>query len=134
MALGTNVWFAERFGAFGVYRRNWSENQSENDPGKGKYLPLVPRQVLDLGLTYVDPSDLRISITESFVGERAADPQNTGTLSSYWVTGANLLWQILDRHLAFRLSVENLFDRRFETARGFPAPGRTVLTGLELRW
>lgn len=36
--------------------------------------------------------------------------------------------------LAATLRVENLFDARYEEAVGFPAPGRTVLVGAELRF
>jgi len=33
--------------------------------------------------------------------------------------------------LAARVRVENVADRRYEEVRGYPAPGRRVIVGLE---
>jgi vitamin B12 transporter len=36
--------------------------------------------------------------------------------------------------LSARLRIDNLADRRYEAVRGYPAPGRRVMLGLEAQW
>jgi len=132
LSSGGNLWFAERFGLFARYNRTWADNRS-NAAFRGNELPLVPDKNLDIGLTYINPAQIRVALSESYVGERAADIENSLKLKAHWQTNLSFNWQPLDRHLSFTLGVNNLFDQRFELARGLPAPGITSFLSFEYR-
>lgn len=133
VSVGSNIWFAERFGLFATYRRGWTENRSDG-PNQGNDLPLIPDQTFHIGLTFVHPLQIRTTITQSYVGERLTDLENSATLDDYWITNLMLNWQPDDRRWSLTLGADNLFDRYFEVADGFPAPGLTVRFGIERRF
>lgn len=133
VAVGSNLWFLERFGAFVRYTRTWSENTSDNTAADGKDLPLLADDALSLGLTWVHPREIRISGGARYSGKRWGDAENTVELDDFITTSLSANWQPFRRHWSFTLAAENLFDERFDLAPGVPAPGVAVSLTAEYR-
>ena len=80
------------------------------------------------------PSDWTLSLTASYVGERQdIDPQSfvRRTNDSFLRLDLGTRWGGWS-HLAPYARIENLADREYEEVLGFPAPGRTLIVGLEV--
>jgi Tfp pilus assembly protein PilF len=133
LSIGANIWFADCFGLFAIYNNNHSENRSHG-PNQGNDLPLIPDETLDFGLTYVDPRQVRATISQTYVGERSSDLEGVSTLDGFWTTGLQINWQPKNRHWSLTLGVDDLFDRGYEIAEDFPSPGRTTYLAVEYRY
>jgi Tfp pilus assembly protein PilF len=138
-----NYWFGGGLGGFA----SLSLYDSEDTKGfwKGYDVPLVPDYLAQAGLKYVHPSRVTVTLAQNFVGERlgAQDSRVTedgvpypifGYLKPYTTTDAALGWKSLSGSLEFNLTVNNIFDRRIQSAVGIPAPGRTVWASLTARY
>ena len=70
-----------------------------------------------------------------YVGARAdADPVSLQRVEQSGFVTASLSASLgLTSFLAARVRVENVANRAYEEVRGYPAPGRRVLLGLETR-
>jgi tetratricopeptide (TPR) repeat protein len=125
-----NAWIGGGFGVFGSVARNWTENE---DPGQSGDLPLVPNWDARIGVSWVHPSQVRLTIAENFIGDRAGDLSGT-RLSGYATTDLSITWQPLDRYLLLDLSVTNLMGEDFSVASDVPGPGRTVIGSIRARF
>jgi outer membrane cobalamin receptor len=68
---------------------------------------------------------------------RAGRTDATGSLPDWNTLDVNLVksFQIMKAGcMSLRLSLRNLFDCRYETARGYPMPGRNFITGVEFKF
>lgn len=131
LVLGSNLWFAERFGAFGRYTRIWSENTAGED--RGRDLPLLAEDSASVGLSWVHPRQIRVSGALSYAGKRWGDVANTRELDDLLTATLLANWQPGRRHWSFTLSADNLFDERFELAPGLPSPGASISLAAEYR-
>jgi outer membrane cobalamin receptor len=68
-----------------------------------------------------------------WVGSRPdADPISFATVRQGGFVTANVAVTVpLSAALSARVRVENVADRRYEEVRGYPAPGRRVMLGVE---
>jgi len=104
------------------------------DRDTGLALLRRPRHSGFLGMTLMPVSRLEVSPRAVFVGRRS----DVKALSTTERVEAPSYWR-LDLHVRYRigplapyLRAENLNDRRYEEANGFPAPGRRIAGGLEV--
>jgi outer membrane cobalamin receptor len=58
-------------------------------------------------------------------------PLQKRKLNDYTVVNCKLDQAILKKRLHLYLGVDNLFDRDYEEAYGFPRPGRTLYVGTD---
>jgi tetratricopeptide (TPR) repeat protein len=128
-----NAWLSDQWGAFARHRWTWTENRAR-DANRGNDVPLAPDRLLDLGVVWVHPLQIRASASASYVGRRAADLENTRDLDSYWTVNASVNWQPMRRHWSITLAGSNILNDRHELARGIPAPGPTVTLTAEYRF
>ena len=96
-------------------------------------MPYVPDRFARAGITFVHPSRLRFTLTETYVGERSASFDNF-RLDGYWTTDAAITWETPDRRLLLGLTALNLFDTKYELAFDVPGPSRTVAATLKARF
>ncbi|MCS7173688.1 MAG: TonB-dependent receptor [Armatimonadetes bacterium] len=94
-------------------------------------LPLlrVPGWTANLALRYEVSPQSSLTLVAHYVGERpdldyATLPPNRILLPSYLTLG--LRYEIRWRNWTVQAVVDNLLDARYETLRGYPAPGRSV--------
>ena len=131
--MALNVWLLKRFGLSAKYALNDTENVS-GSIHQGNDLPLVAAENFAVSLNWIHPKQIRASVGLQYVGDRFSDLANTQELSSYWTTSFSVGWQPFDRHIALGFSVDNIFNRGFDLAQGFPAGGRSVLATVEVRF
>jgi vitamin B12 transporter len=128
-------------GAFGAPADGWQllanlTWQDGWDRTAGERLLRVPTWTANLVLRReLDPTSA-VAVLASFVGERddldfSTFPATRVTLPGY-VTFA-LRYELTLADLVVSLGLDNLLDARYETLRGYPAPGRTVFVQVASR-
>jgi vitamin B12 transporter len=104
------------------------------DRDTGLALLRRPRHSGFLGMTLTPVSRLEVSPRAVFVGRRsdikALSTTERVEAPSYWRFDLYTRYRI--GSLAPYLRAQNLNDRRYEEANGFPAPGRRIAGGLEV--
>ncbi len=103
--------------------------QEPEDRTTGAQLLRRPRRSASAVVSWRPSSDWTLTTVARFVGAR---PDFGADLPSYTTVGLAASWQA-SAHLAPYLRLENALDRAYQEVAGFPAPGRTVAVGLELR-
>ena len=105
------------------------------DARDGAGTPLLRRPTWSGALTLDGPVGGRLAGAASlvWVGDRTdLDPTTFARIAQPSFVTANLAATVrLTSALAARVRVENVADRRYEEVRGYPAPGRRVIVGLE---
>jgi vitamin B12 transporter len=80
------------------------------------------------------PEPFIVTLTARWVGERdALDPLTFSRASNdaYWVADVGATWQASARWAPFG-RIQNVSDESYEEVLGFPAPGRTLIAGIEV--
>jgi tetratricopeptide (TPR) repeat protein len=111
VSLSANVWLTDQFGAF--VRGTFADSENEDN---GRDLPLVPDWTANVGITWVHPAQIRVSLVENIIGQRDGDLAGT-ELSTDATTDFTVSWEPLDKHLALGASVLNIFDEKVEIAK-----------------
>lgn len=128
-----NVWIGNGFGAFATFAYADSENEDPTSPGFGGPLPFVPETSARFGLTWVHPSNIKVTLAETYVGSRTGDAAGT-ELESYWSTDAFLTWEPFDKRFELEIAAYNLFDEDFQVASFTPGWGRSIVGSLKVRF
>ncbi|MCB8819037.1 tetratricopeptide repeat protein [Microvirga rosea] len=131
LAATTNLWLGNGIGVFGTVGVTTTQVRSEEAPGLD--VPFIAGHFARAGITFVHPSRLRLTLSETFVGDRTGDLVGT-KLDDYWSTDASVSWETPDRRLLLGLTVVNLFDRDYEVAPGVPGLGRTFAATMKARF
>ncbi|MEX0405989.1 TonB-dependent receptor [Aquibium sp. LZ166] len=127
-----NLHLGHGFGLFGTAAWSDSENRT---PGAtfGSALPFVPELSGRAGITFVHPSNLKVTLSATYIGERVGDASGT-LLDDYWTADAALTWEPLDKRFALELAGYNLFDEKFDVATSTPGWGRTFVGTFKVRF
>jgi outer membrane receptor protein involved in Fe transport len=131
VAATANLWLGYGVGVFGTVGGAASEIRS--DEALGEPVPYVPDRFARAGITFAHPSRLKFTLTETYVGERAANFAND-RLDGYWTTDAAITWETPDRRLLVGVTALNLLDAKYELAFNVPAPSRTIAATLKARF
>ena len=98
--------------------------------GDGRRLPRRARNQWTAGLDY-GAGPWRLGASLLHVGDRFDDPANTEPLAAYTTADLHADWQFA-RDWSAQAKLNNVTDRRYETARGYNQAGRSFY--LTLRW
>jgi len=98
---------------------------------KENVLPYRAQNTLSLGLDYKVQEKLQFRLEGQVIGERYTNRENTNTLPSYTVVGAQLIFHPSKRTEMF-VKVDNLLNEKYENIKGYPMPGTTVKGGMQL--
>ena len=127
-----NYWIGGGFGAFGNIAFNRSKDETPFF-GTGGDLPLIPDYQAQIGLTYVSPLRFKVTVAQSFVGERVGNPLDY-RLEPYTTTDAAIGWKSESGNLEFDFKFLNIFDTDFELVNYIPGPGRTIIATARARF
>ena len=121
----------------GALSPGWSARASAtwmlaHDRATGLDLPNRPRLASSLALTRHLALGSALTVTAVAVGQRFANAANTVSLPGYLTVGLAYEAPPVDG-LTVRISVQNLFEARYEAVQGYPAPGRTVFVDVVIR-
>ncbi|OAP36872.1 UDP-N-acetylglucosamine-peptide N-acetylglucosaminyltransferase [Sinorhizobium glycinis] len=140
--ISANYWIGNGLGVFGSLTLNDSKDTTPFWNSDFK-VPLIPDYVAQVGLSYVHPSRVTLTIAETFVGSRVGgqyydedddfNPVAVG-LESYRTTDAAITWKSESGHLEIGAQVLNVFDTGIEMAGGLPSPGRTIRATIRARF
>ncbi len=133
VTLATNVWLVGGLGLFATGTLRHSDNRSDG-PGHGEQVPLVPGRELRAGITWVHPTQVRVTLSTTMLDDRTSELSGDAHLDTYASTDLQVSWQPLEKHLDLGLSLLNIFDDDNELGPNLPAPGRTVLATARVRF
>src|SRR5690606_20083636 len=85
------------------------------------------KAVAEVNFAPIEKLDLTARLI--YGGSRYADPANSKKLDHY-VTADFVALYSIDKQSQLKLSVENIFDKDYQTSSGYIAPGRTINVGL----
>lgn len=105
--------------------------QKPEDAATGKRLPRRAEQhgSIRVGRTF-GSWDLGGELV--FAGDRFDDSANTQRLDGYGLVNLTAVYAV-SRELSLKGRINNLFDRRYELARGFDTPGANLFVSMEYR-
>jgi outer membrane receptor for monomeric catechols len=125
------------WGVFGTVAYSDSRGERAADAtGAGAYdgpVPFVPETAARLGLTWVNPANVKVTVAATYVGERTGN-ESDDELDPYWTADAFLTWEPLDKRFALELAGYNLFNEEFEVAPNTPGWGRSFVGSLKVRF
>ncbi|WP_442580618.1 FecR domain-containing protein [Mesorhizobium sp. ASY16-5R] len=131
-----NLWLTHGFGAFASFAYIDSENRDSGGP-----LPYVPDRTARIGLTWVNTSNLKVTVAGTYIGERLGQGAGLGdggfitrSMDGYWSADASLTWEPFDKRFQLELAAYNLFDEDFEVAPYTPGWGRVYTGSLKMRF
>jgi tetratricopeptide (TPR) repeat protein len=100
----------------------------------GDPVPFIARHFGQASLSWSAPAPLRLRANLAASMVRGLTSDTGRGIEGSTLVDARVEWEPLDRSLAVRAGVLNLFDERYETTVGFPAPRRTVTAEVTLRF
>lgn len=111
----------------------------------GKYVPEAPRNQADAGISLQYAKKLGLDLTGRYIGRQFAinDTANaTPPIKAYFVFDGKVSWRF--RRARVFLAVNNIFDKQYDTYVSksassvtkdyYPAPGRNVMVGMDVRF
>jgi tetratricopeptide (TPR) repeat protein len=129
----TNMRLGGGFGAFATFAYADSENEDPASVGHGGPVPFVPETSARLGLTWVNPANVKVTLAATYVGERTGDEFGT-ELDPYWTADAFLTWEPFDKRFALELAGYNLLNEEFDAATQMPGWGRSFVGSFKVRF
>lgn len=129
-----NLWLTHGLGAFATVAYTESENRDTRPGfGFGEPLPFVPDVTARMGITWVHPSNLKVTLAATYIGERAGTVDGF-MLDDYWTADTFLTWEPFNKRFALELAGYNLLDEEFEVAPNVPGWGRSFVGSLKVRF
>lgn len=123
-----NILFAE-----GNYSWIKARDLSDDSAFYGRQLARVPRHLANVEAGVETPFGLRASAAARYSSKTYNSVSSPVQLDDYWLVDLRLQYRLVDG-LTLQARVENIGDKRYETAEGYSALGRTVYVGLRGRF
>lgn len=120
---------------FATANYSWieAEDRSPSSTDIGRQLARVPRHLANLESGVDLPKGLRASVAARYSGETFDRAGSSTELPAYWLVDLRAAWRVAEG-LTINARAENIMDKRYETAGGYGALGRTVYLGLRSRF
>lgn len=120
---------------FATANYSWlkAEDRSPGSTDLGRQLARVPRHLANLEGGVDLPTGLRASVAARYSGETFDRAGSSTKLPAYWLVDLRAAWRVAEG-LTINARAENIMDKRYETADGYGALGRTVYLGLRSRF
>jgi outer membrane cobalamin receptor len=90
-----------------------------------------PRDKVDAALRYHDINGLTCEFTGQFTGRRYKDTENAEPIKKFYVFGLNLSKKVNDNVTGY-LWLKNIFNRKYEVIKDYPAAGFSITTGVKV--
>jgi outer membrane cobalamin receptor len=110
------------------YTYLYSAGEEENE-NRYEIAPYKPQNRVNWRINYSHNSGLNIGLGAEYVGEQWSGAGRTGDrLPAYLLFNLRIAQKI--RSLEAYITLDNIFDRKYETVFGYPMPGRTIMAGI----
>jgi vitamin B12 transporter len=88
----------------------------------------VPRSLANLELLYSAAPGATVALIVGYTGDTFADAANTIVVPGYWLTSVVVTWPV--GAYKIQAGVANAFDVSYQSALGFPEPGRRYFVSV----
>lgn len=101
---------------------------------KGDQLPFVPRHTGRASVVWTVPAPLRLraELGGNYIGGQSDDLKVK--LGDIVIADAKIEWEPFDRRFDLSVQALNLFDKKYSSASGVPAPGLTLIFEGKVRF
>ena len=132
LAATANLWLGYGIGVFGTI--GTTNTGTRSGEAIRRDMPFIADRFARAGVTFVQPSRIKLTLATTYVGERTGDLTGTA-LEDYWTTDAAITWESPDRHLFVGTGpqVLDIFDAEDVVAPAIPGPTRQVAATVEAR-
>lgn len=103
------------------------------DDKTNKYLIYQPKYKVDFSLKYNNLDGLFIELKSQFTDKRYHDAANTIKVKRFCVFGLDISKKIREGCSGF-ISINNLFNLKYQVIRDYPLPGFDITTGVKLEF
>lgn len=110
-----------------------TRNESAASPNRGRDLPRRARHQANLSASYGFETGASLSASLRYSGKAWDNAANSVVLKAYSLVDLRAAMPV-GEHFEVYGRVENLFDREWETTRGYGAPGRAAYLGLRAKF
>jgi len=105
----------------------------KEDEEKYQVAPYKPHNRANYRIHYGSNFGLKVSLGTEYVGEQWKDRGKTGDrLGDYFLLSMRIAQRI--KNLEAYVSLDNIFDKKYQTVFGYPMPGRTVMAGISWKF
>ncbi|MBB6262001.1 vitamin B12 transporter [Paenochrobactrum gallinarii] len=112
-----------------INKERFDPNSPNGDDYNGKYMPNADRFKASGELSYRPDENLDLIARVLYGSSRYSNAANTKKLSDY-ITADFVATYAFDQQSKIKLSVENVFDKQYQTKDGYRMPGRTMSLGF----
>lgn len=98
-----------------------------------KYLIYQPRDKIDLVLAHRNLLGMRVELNGEFTSRSYHDADNNIAVKSFYVLNMNVSKKI-NEMLTGYISLENLFNRKYQVIKDYPLPGFSATGGMKLEF
>ncbi len=127
-----NILMSDRLGAFVRYK--YADSEIKDGLYIGKALPMLPKHAVGAGLIWVSPKYIKAMLSTYYISGQYGDYDNAYRLPPIRTTDLAITWETFRKHLLIRFEARNIFDKKYETRQGYPAPGRSAFLTMEYRF
>lgn len=99
----------------------------------GRQLPRVPRHMVNAEIGYDLGHGISASAAARYSGQTWDSSSSSVILADYWLFDLRAEWAVA-KALTFYARAENLADKRYQTANGYGALGRSIYAGFRSRF
>lgn len=99
----------------------------------GRQLPRVPRHMANAEIGYDLGHGISVDAAARYSGQTRDSAGSSVILADYWLFDLRAQWTVA-KALTFYARAENLADKRYQTANGYGALGRSIYAGLRSRF
>ncbi|MFH1868717.1 MAG: TonB-dependent receptor [Candidatus Omnitrophota bacterium] len=111
---------------------NYTQMRAKDKETK-RYLNYRPKHRFDFSLSYSHPWGVKGRFRSQYSSKTYSDEQNNIQVKPYWVFGTDLYYDI-DDNTRYFINIDNIFNRTYEKAKGYPQPGFTIMLGIKTRF
>ncbi len=94
-------------------------------------MPWIPTHTIDLTLGY-KADGFTCTLTGMYRSEKFTDTANTKTIPETFVLNGAVRYEV-GKNLALSVAVDNIFNSSYEVLPGYPMPGLTIRSGMEIK-
>lgn len=103
------------------------------DKDTKRYLNYRPKHKFDFSVQYSHPWGIIGCFRSEYNSSCFVDEPNNVQVKPYWVFGTDLYYD-LNENIRYFVNIDNIFNRTYEKAKGYPMPGFSIMSGIRAKF
>ena len=111
---------------------NYTSTRAKDKETK-RYLNYRPKHKFDFSLQYSHPWGIIGRFKGQHCSSAFVDEPNNVQVKPYWIFGTDLYYD-LNENIRYFLNIDNISNRTYEKAKGYPMPGFSITSGVRTKF